>query len=432
MRNGRLWLVALCLLGCSPVGCALVAKAQLLDSLFPEGVPGYGNEQGVTVQSRTRPEFAPLGIRLGTLMVQPLLSESIGYDNNIFGAPTHRGGWEIATRPSALVGTENSVGSAGMYLSADDVRYLDQSSQDRTDGSAFLGGTLNLGRDKLTMGGGYLAQHEDRSALDALPSDRPVAFTVENLRASYATEFGRFTATPSVDLSRWRFDNTTIFGVPVSEAARDRTTAQSGVTIRYNWMSGRDLLWVTRAVTTHYDQPAAGVPSNNSTSWETLLGVDYNDDAVWRYRLLGGVQYRQAASSAIASQTAGIAEAEVTWSPTGMTTLRAIASRGIEDAAQSGLSSFTYTSAQLTVDHEYLRNVLLNASATVRQATFNQTGGQQLGLSFGTGVTWLINRNLRLSLTYDFTDIRNSHLPVDTVAGDYTRSLTLLTFRIGL
>jgi hypothetical protein len=144
------------------------------------------------------------------------------------------------------------------------------------------------------------------------------------------------------------------------------------------------------------------------------------------------VQYRQAASSAIASQTAGIAEAEVTWSPTGMTTLRAIASRGIEDAAQSGLSSFTYTSAQLTVDHEYLRNVLLNASATVRQATFNQTGGQQLGLSFGTGVTWLINRNLRLSLTYDFTDIRNSHLPVDTVAGDYTRSLTLLTFRIGL
>jgi hypothetical protein len=296
----------------------------------------------------------------------------------------------------------------------------------------FLGTTINIGRDKLTFGVGYLSQHEDRTALDALPSDQPVAFTVENLRVSYAADFGRLTVTPGFELNRWRFDNTTILGVPISEASRDRTTEQGAVTFRYNWMSGRDLLWVNRVVNSHYDRPAFGVPSNNSTSWETLVGVDYDDDTVWRYRLLGGVQYREAAAQTIGSEAAGIAEAEVTWTPTGMTTLRAIASRGIEDAAQTGLSSYTYSSAQLVVDHEYLRNVLLTASATVRQASFNQTGGQQVGVSFGTGATWLINRNLRLSLTYDFADVRNSHLPVGTVAGDYTRSLTLLTIRVGM
>ena len=84
------------------------------------------------------------------------------------------------------------------------------------------------------------------------------------------------------------------------------------------------------------------------------------------------------------------------------------------------------------MDHEYLRNVLLNASATVRQATFNQSGGQQFGVAFGAGAAWLINRNLRLSLTYDVSTVRNSHLPVGTVAGNYTRSLTLLTLRVGL
>ena len=220
--------------------------------------------------------------------------------------------------------------------------------------------------------------------------------------------------------------------MPVSEAARDRTTTRTGVTLGYGWMSGRDVLWVNRVLTTHYDEPAAGVPSNNSTSWQSLLGVDYDDDTVWRYRLLGGVDYRQAASSLVASETTGIAEAEITWSPTGMTTLRASASRGVEDAAQTGLSSYTYTSARLTVDHEYLRNILLNASATVRQASFNQTGGQQLGLGFGVGASWLINRGLRLSLTYDFADVRNAHLPAGTVAGDYTRGLTLLNLRLGL
>jgi len=409
-----------------------MTEAQLLTSLFPEGVPGYGTEQGVTVQSRERPAFDPLGIRADTVMIRPLLSESVGYDNNIFGGSPQSGAWEVGTHPSLLMGTNDPTGSTGLFLSADDLRYPGQPSQDRTDGAAFVGGTIDLGRDKLTLGAGYLSRHEDRTELDALPSDRPVAFTAANMRVSYDAVFGRFTTTPSIELNRWRFSDTTIFGVPVSEAARDRTTAQTGLTLRYDWMPARELLLVTRVLDTHYDAPAIGVPSNNSTSWQALAGVNYDANSVWRYRLLGGMEYRQAASSAVASETTPIAEAEITWLPSGQTTVRATATRGIEDAAQAGLSTYTYSSAQLRVDHEYLRDVLLNASATLRQATFNQTGGQQLGIGFNAGVTWLINRTLRLSLTSDYADVRNAHLPADTVAGDYTRTLTLLTLRVGL
>ncbi len=331
-----------------------------------------------------------------------------------------------------LASTENSLGITGLYLSANDVHYLGEPSQNRTDGSAFLGGTFNVGKDKLTLGAGYLAQHEDRTALDALPSDRPVAFSVANFRASYDAVFGSLTATPALEVNHYQFDSTTIFGHPVSEAPRDRTSIQNGLTLRYGWMSGRDLLWVNRVVETRYTQPVTGQPSNNSNAWQSLFGVDYDDDTVWRYRLLGGVEYRQAAAGTTASQTAGIAEAEVTWSPTGMTTLRASAFRGIEDAAQTGLSSYTSSTAQLRADHELLRNVVLTASATVRQATFDQTGGQQLGLGFDAGASWLINRNLRLSLTYDFSDVRNAHLATGTVAGDYTRNLTLLALRVAM
>ncbi len=422
----------LLLLGCLLFCHALTVRAQLLDALFPEGVPGYGGEPGVTVLSRVRPAYEPLGIRIDNAMLHSTLSSSIGYDNNVFAGTNARGAWEIDTQPAMLFNIDNSAGGVGAYVSAADARYLGYSSQDHTDGTAFLGGTANIGRDRLTLGGGYLSLHEDRTALDALPSDQPVAFTVENLRAAYATNFGRFTVTPSIELNRWRFANTTILGVPTSESARDRTTVQPGAILRYAWMPGRDLLWVTRVVGTHYDDPAVGVPSNNSLAWESLIGVNYDDDTVWRYRLLGGVEYRQAESPAIASRATPIAEAEIIWSPTAMTTLHATAARGIEDAAQSGLSNFTYTSARLTLDHEYLRDILLNASAMARQASYAQTGGQQFGLSFGTGATWLINQSLRLSLTYDFADVRNSHLPTGTVAGDYTRGLSLLTFRIGL
>ena len=410
-----------------------MTDAQLLTSLFPDGVPGYGTEQGVTVQSRARPAFDPLGIRIGTVMIRPLLER------------VHRLRQQHIRRPnpSRRVGDRDAaVGPDGhrrvgrqrraLFVSADDVRYLGEPSQNRTDGAAFLGSTFNIGRDKLTLGFGYLTQHEDRTALDALPSDRPVAFTVANLRASYDATFGRFTATPAIDLNRWRFDNTTILGVPISEAARDRTTAQAALTLRYGWMSGRDLLLVSRVLDTHYDHPAAGVPSNNSTRgkrWPASITMTTRSGVTGFWEVWNIARRPRRRSR---PQTTGIAEAEVTWSPSGLTTVRAAAARGIEDAAQTGLSSYTYTAARLTVDHEYLRNVLLNASATVRHASFYQTGGQQLGMAFGVGTTWLINRNFRLSLTYDFTDVRNAHLPAGTVAGDYTRGLTLLTLRVGL
>ena len=368
------------------------------------------------------------------LMIHPLLTLSTGYDDNIFAGPAPRGAWQIATRPSVLIGTENSTGSAGLFFSADDVRYPGEASQNRTDGAAFAGGTINLGRDKLTLGAGYLSGHEDRTALDASlylrpagcrsPVGQPARILCQRFRPA-SPRYRRSSSTS------WRFGDTTILGAPVSEASCDRTMARPEMALRYNWMSGRDVILVGRVLDTHYDQPAAGVASNNSVSWEGLLGLDYDDNTVWRYRLLAGVQYRVAASATVASETTGIAEAEITWSPSGMTTVRAIAVRGIEDAAQAGLSTFTYNVARLTIDHEALRSVLLNGSATVRQASYN-TGGQQYGFAVGAGVTWLINRNARLSLTYDFADVRNANLPVGTVAGDYTRSLALLTLRVGL
>ena len=411
---------------------ACPAKAQLLMSLFPEGVPGYGEEAGVTVKSRARPAFDPLGVRFGTLLVRPSLAESIGYDNNIFGGSARHGAWRIVSSPSVLAAIGRSDASVGFFASADDARYLGQPSQDRTDGSVFVGGTVDLGRDKLTLGAGYLARHEDRTALDALPSDKPVGFRVDNIRASYAADFGRVTLAPALDFNRWRFDNTTILGTPAPQSARDRTTLQGGLTIRYNWMAGRDFVLVSRLLDTRYDSAPPGFPTNNSDSWQTLFGVDWDDDTVWRFRALGGVQYRHAQASSIASAATAIAEGEIVWSPSGLTTVRGTLTRGIEDAAQSGLSSYTYTGAALTVDRELLRNVLLTASASVRHASFNRSGGEQYGFGAVAGAVWLINRHFRLSLTEEYTDVRNRHLPAGTVAGNYVRSLTLLTLRAAL
>jgi len=50
----------------------------------------------------------------------------------------------------------------------------------------------------------------------------------------------------------------------------------------------------------------------------------------------------------------------------------------------------------------------------------------------GGGVTWLIDRHVRLSGTETFFDMRSIPGTATPIAGSYVRSLTLLTLGLGL
>ncbi len=194
------------------VGCAVAyggVRAELLSSYFPTGVPGYGTAPGVTVASRERPDFDPLGTRIDDFIVRPQIEEGLGYDDNVFGSGGNRlGSWILGTHPSLLVNSDWSRDSIGGYIGADDLRYLDQPQQSRTDWTASLGGTLAVGRDQLTLAVAHLGLHQDRTELDALPTDEPVAYQVDDVRAGYTFALNRISITPDIEFSTFRYDST--------------------------------------------------------------------------------------------------------------------------------------------------------------------------------------------------------------------------------
>jgi hypothetical protein len=417
-------------------GCALAyggARAELLSSYFPAGVPGYGTSPGVTVASRERPDFDPLGTRIGDFTIRPQIEEGLGYDDNVFGSDGNRlGSWILGTHPSLLVNSDWSRDSIGGYIGADDLRYLDQPQQSRTDWTASVGGTLAVGRDELTVAVAHLGLHQDRTELDALPTDEPVAYQVDDVRAGYTFALNRISITPGIEFSTFRYDSTTILGVPTPQAYRDRNVLQGMVTTRYELTPQRNLLVVIRALGSDYVAPQPGQPTRNSTGYQALFGFGDDSDAVWRYRVLVGWELRDFAASQFGSHQAPIAEGELIWSPSGLTTVAATLTRSIEDAAQEDVAGYTYTSARLTLDHEYRRDVLLRLSAGVQRADFLQGGGQADGFTVDAGVTWLLNRHMRLSADYGFTDQRSTSNPTLPTAGSYTRSIGLLTLRFAL
>ena len=427
--GGRLRVLAL---GCGFAGGG--AAAAWLDTLFPPGVPGYRAEPGVTVVSRLRPETVPEGVQAGAFTLHPVWEQSIGYDDNVLGGPSPLGSWVVGTRPSLLAASDWSRNALGFYAAADNRSDLNAPAQSRTNWTASLGGGLDIGRDRLTLAVAHIDGHEDRTDLDALPSDRPIAFQVNDVRASYAWLSGRWTVTPNVDASSWHYDPTSILGVPASQAYRDRTVLLGGTTVSYELSPQRTLVVVIRATGQDYTQPTPGAASLNSTGFQALAGVDYADDAVWRYRLLLGAEHRDfAAAATYPARTAGIAEGEIAWMPSGLTTVIGSITRSMEDAAQEGVAGLTLTTARLTLDHELRRDLLLHASAGLQHADFLQGGPPQTSYALGVGATWLMNRRVQLSATYAFTAQQGgSGTAAAPLSGDYTRGLALLTLRFGL
>jgi hypothetical protein len=408
-------------------------RAQLLSDYFPAGVPGYGTAPGVTVASRERPNFDPTGLRAGSFVLHPQLDEGFGYDSNVFGSGAKSpGSWLVGTHPSLLVGSDWSRDSLGAYVGVNDQRYLDQPKQSYTDWTALLGGTLSVGRDQLTLSAAHFDLHQARTDLDALPSDTPIAYHVNDVRVSYLIDLGRLSVTPSLAFTTYNYDSTTIFGVPSSQAYRDRDVLQGAVTTRYQLEPQRDLLLVTRALGVNYTSPQPGQPTRNSTGYEVLVGLADQAGAVWQYQVLAGWEVRAFAAPQYATHQAPIAEAAVTWNPSGVTTLTAKLTRGIEDAAQEGIAGYTYTGARLVVDHEARRDLLLQGYVGLQYADYLQGGGHAGGYSLGGSATWLMNRNVRLSATYDFTDQRGTSNPTLQTTGNYVRSIGLLTLHFGM
>ena len=222
----------------------------------------------------------------------------------------------MGTHASVLAGSDWSRNSLGGFFSVDDLRSPSISSQSRTDWTGSLGGTLDIGDDRLTLAAAHLFLHQDRTAIDALPTDRPVAYQVNDIRASYVHAFNRLSLTPNLELSSYRFDQTTILGVPAPQAYRDRDVAQGGVTASYELSPLHKVLVVLRGLDSHYTAPQPGSPSRDSTGVLALGGIDYGG-TIWNVRLLAGWEQRDFAASQYRAHGAPVAEADVVWSPSG-------------------------------------------------------------------------------------------------------------------
>jgi hypothetical protein len=377
--------------------------SQVTDFLA-NAVPGYDQYQGVPTLAPARLATDNSGIHTESFVLHPAVETGFGYNDNVLGGRGSPSSIISSTKAVVAVNSDWDRNAIGAYLSADTEQYLDTPQQSQTNWTAAIGGTYTIGRGDLTFAYSHLYQHQGATSLNSVATTTPVPFTLEDLRAIYAVKLGDFTLTPNIDLSLWNFGTATIDGQRVDQKTQDRDVLQAGLAVGYDLSSRTSILGNVSVIDSHYLYSQPGAPAPSAISALGQAGIDYRFSGALRMRMLLGLEAREFQSATYRSRVAPIGQASLIWTPSGLTTVTATLSRSIEDAVQASAGGYTYSRADIAVTHDLYRDVQLNARIGVQDSEPLQANvASQTSVFAGVGATWQINRNISLTMSYQYT-----------------------------
>ena len=367
--------VAILLLAAPP------ARAQLLDTLLPPAIPGYGQKFSVIAEHR---QFAPgaTGWDFGGISAAPSLALAAGYDS----AP---GGGSASTllqaTPSLLL--TDPIAGFGLYAQAGENAYPRDRAQNTSTAVIAGGERITLPRETITASAAYLRGAATGFAFDTTQITRPILFTLQNGRISDEITAGLFTLTPDFSASRYNFSGT-------ADAA-NRTELRESTTLAYT--QGGPLTALFRVSATQLDYTLS---TQNASIYELLAGIQETQDGLWTLSLLaGGAQRRPRTGSGL---IAPVLEARADWMPTSLDQISVTGSREIDTSDAISASPYTQTSIKLAVTQEYLENVTLKVLADFAYAQYMHVNLREFLATGDINMQWRATPALALVGDYSF------------------------------
>ncbi|HYZ32711.1 MAG TPA: outer membrane beta-barrel protein [Crenalkalicoccus sp.] len=360
--------------------------------------------RGITVLTRPRPDFDPLGVRLGAFQLDAALESGAGYDSNVFGRSTNVVSDGFAGE-SANVSLNSlwSTHALGVSGQMNGRQYFSRTELDWTDWN--LGG---FGRydfspyTSMDLRYRHYREHYDVFNFDVQSAGivRPVPFNSDEVVLSGATQLNRFGANASFTYRTYDFQN-------VPEISLFPTSLNSFNTIigvlggSYAFAPGRYVTAQVQLQDITYTNNAQSF--RNSFTYAGLVGVQYDFNGIWQGRLSIGYRRREYQGPGIKPLEGPAVEGELIWAPTLLTTVGLRVSRTIEESIRQNAVSYERLVGGITVDHEYRRNVILSGAVQVSNYNYQAPSQSATDMNIIGGGTWMINRNLALVGSYQYS-----------------------------
>lgn len=423
----------------TPSAVLLADAATEAGSAAPTGMGAYQDSspmnvyqdvpRDVTVRERARPEVDALGVHLGGFYAYPSLTTSQIYDDNIFVTPDNTDGdfiTEIAPELSFKSNWNNhalnfDAGAAAGY-------YASHTGEDYVDYHAGTDGRLDITHNhQLTGAFSFRHEHEDRSSPDDVQGKTPTEYDLFRSEVGSLNQYGRFSVNLDAQLDRYNYFNVEAEdGSKINNDDRDRLSSLVSATVAYEIVPDYDAYVRVSYNRQDYDtEPDNDGFDRNSQGFETVAGLSIDLGGVTRADVFAGYltqYYQDPAFDNVSGPSFG---GSLTWNVTGITTVTATVTRTLQETTTAGASGYFATDAVLNVDHELLRNLILNAFGGYGNRDYEGISRNDDVWIAGAGAEYLMNRYMEIDAKYRF-DSRDSSESTE----DYDRNLILLSLTL--
>jgi hypothetical protein len=364
----------------------------------------FARDRGVPVRQRPRPGYEALGLPAGAFTAYPSLQIDAEYNDNIFAVATGADSdWIVRFKPEVQLESGWSRHAFGAYARASINRYQDFDTENFEDWGVGASGRLDITRAaNLAAGFDYASLTEPRTSSNAPASTRePISYDMASAFIAGTRVSGRTKLAVRADIREYDYeDGLTLGGVVVDQDNRDRTITSLTGRGDYAISPATAVFFQATANSRDYDTATSLLlPARDSDGYELLAGANFELGAVARGEVAAGYIVQEF-DEAVYDQIDGFgARAQVEWFPTQLTTVTATASRTIEDSGIAGSGGYLSSAVGARIDHELMRNVLLNADVLLSNDNYKGIDREDERLQYSVGGTYLLNRAVGVSVT---------------------------------
>lgn len=355
------------------------AQAQELDTVLPDGIPGYGTPFAVVSPKQPKPMPAT-GFDWSGMTIAPSLSADSGYDSAPDGAA---GSASLSASPSLFIA--DPLLGFGAFAALNATNYPQDNRQNLAGAAVAAGEKAELPEETLTLSAAYLRGQENGFALTSFALTEPVDFTIRDLRASDEITAGVFTLEPEITATSDTFPE-----LP----AQTRTDTRETLTASY--VPGGPVTLILRLQSTQSDYREGAF---NATTNQLLAGWQDSASGLWTFSALAGTAERQPRTGF--GITAPVLEARLDWMPAALDRVRISFAREIDDPDEIAAAPYTLTEVNVALAQQYMDDMLLKLTARASNAAY-------------------LHSNLRETLYYGEANLSWQFVPGFAVFGDYT------------
>ena len=366
-----------------------------------------------SVLQHPRPDYDPVGARIGDFFFYPSAEVEGFWNSNIFASDGHeKSDFYASMRPGAALLSDWGSSALNFLANGEIRRYASQVGENQTNYSLVSNGRLDILHGEYLAGSlGYQQAHVDRTSPSSVPTQlHPTEYHETSGLLKFNRERGVLGLQANAGVDYYTYDNTlTSSGALLKETDLNRLELHGGPRVSYEIIPGYHafiaLAGNDRIYQSTFD--SSGI-KRSSHGFETDVGTAFQiTPVITGETFVGYIQqnYDDARISSIHSPGFG---GNLLWNVTQSTSIRAKVSRTVQEVdffgttASATVTSYLETQGAISVEQEVLRNILLTGGASLTSEDFQGTKRTDNIAEGDIGLTYLMNRMWRAGLDVSY------------------------------